>query len=71
MNVGTEIRYYNYESSAAQRERLRVLLAEQLGVSKESLPADLNLINSLGVKSLDMVELVMELEEEFDDNGDR
>ena len=42
--------------------------AEQLGVSQELITADSNFINDLGADSLDTVELVMELEEEFDLN---
>ena len=42
--------------------------AEQLGVDRESITVDSNFINDLGADSLDTVELVMELEEEFDVN---
>jgi acyl carrier protein len=41
-------------------------VAEQLGVDKEKITPETHFINDLGADSLDTVELVMELEEEFD-----
>ena len=43
-------------------------LAEQLGVDKEKITPETSFVNDLGADSLDTVELVMELEEEFDIN---
>ena len=54
------------ESSEAMRQRVTRLIAEQLGVEPESLGPDVQFVNDLGADSLDMVDLVMELEEEFD-----
>ena len=42
------------------------IVAEQLGVEKEKVSSDTSFVNDLGADSLDTVELVMELEEEFD-----
>jgi acyl carrier protein len=42
------------------------IVAEQLGVDKEKITAETSFVNDLGADSLDTVELVMELEEEFD-----
>jgi len=39
-----------------------------LGVSKEQITLETSFINDLGADSLDTVELVMELEEEFEIN---
>ena len=44
------------------------LFAEQLGVDKEKITPETSFVNDLGADSLDTVELVMELEEEFDIN---
>jgi acyl carrier protein len=41
-------------------------VAEQLGVDKEKVTPATHFVNDLGADSLDTVELVMELEEEFD-----
>ena len=41
-------------------------MAEQLGVDKEKITSETSFVNDLGADSLDTVELVMELEEEFD-----
>ena len=53
---------------ASVMERVTDIVAEQLGVDKEKINADTSFVNDLGADSLDTVELVMELEEEFDVN---
>ncbi len=53
---------------ASVEERVVNIVAEQLGVDKEKITRDSNFVNDLGADSLDTVELVMELEEEFDIN---
>lgn len=53
---------------ASVLERVIDIVAEQLGVSKEQITAETSFVNDLGADSLDTVELVMELEEEFDIN---
>ena len=47
-------------------ERVIEIVSEQMGVSKDQISRDTSFINDLGADSLDTVELVMELEEEFD-----
>ena len=47
-------------------QRVIDIVAEQLGVDKDKIKAESNFVNDLGADSLDTVELVMELEEEFD-----
>ena len=47
-------------------ERVIEIVNEQLGVAKEQITRETSFINDLGADSLDTVELVMELEEEFD-----
>ena len=42
------------------------IVAEQLGLSEDEVQRDAALIDDLGADSLDTVELVMALEEEFD-----
>ena len=49
-------------------ERVIDIVAEQLGVSKDQITRETSFVNDLGADSLDTVELVMELEEEFDIN---
>jgi acyl carrier protein len=44
------------------------IVAEQLGVDRDKITTNSNFVNDLGADSLDTVELVMELEEEFDIN---
>ncbi|QDV10463.1 Acyl carrier protein [Rosistilla oblonga] len=53
---------------ASIEERVVDIVAEQLGVDKEKITRDTSFVNDLGADSLDTVELVMELEEEFDIN---
>lgn len=47
-------------------ERVKKIVVEQLGVKEEEVTADASFIDDLGADSLDTVELVMALEEEFD-----
>jgi acyl carrier protein len=47
-------------------ERVTSLIVEQLGVSKEEAVIQASFIDDLGADSLDIVELVMSLEEDFD-----
>jgi acyl carrier protein len=53
---------------ASVKERVIDIVAEQLGVDKEKITPETSFVNDLGADSLDTVELVMELEEEFDIN---
>ena len=47
-------------------ERVTKIVAEQMGVDKAKVAAETSFVNDLGADSLDTVELVMELEDEFD-----
>ncbi len=47
-------------------ERVIEIVCENLGVSKEQVSRSTNFIEDIGADSLDIVELVMELEEEFE-----
>jgi acyl carrier protein len=51
---------------ASVEERVIDIVAEQLGVEKDKITRETHFVNDLGADSLDTVELVMELEEEFD-----
>jgi acyl carrier protein len=53
---------------ASVAERVIDIVAEQLGVDREKIQPETSFVNDLGADSLDTVELVMELEEEFDIN---
>jgi acyl carrier protein len=46
-------------------ERVRKIVVEQLGVEEKEVVPAANFVNDLGADSLDLVELVMSLEEEF------
>jgi len=50
---------------ATVEERVVDIVAEQLGVEKDKISLETSFVNDLGADSLDTVELVMELEEEF------
>ena len=47
-------------------ERDRKLFCEQLGVKEDEVQSDASFVEDLGADSLDTVELVMALEEEFE-----
>lgn len=46
-------------------EKLRSLLAQQLEISEDKITMDTNIIDDLGADSLDVVELIMSLEDEY------
>ena len=46
-------------------QRVKAILAEQLGVDESKITADTNVIVDLGADSLDLVEVLMSLEDEF------
>ncbi len=47
------------------KDRVKKIIEEQLGVNSEQITSEASFINDLGADSLDTVELVMALEEEF------
>jgi acyl carrier protein len=50
---------------ASVEERVREIIIEQLGVNAEQVVPEAKFVEDLGADSLDTVELVMALEEEF------
>ncbi|MDZ8050711.1 acyl carrier protein [Nostoc sp. RF31YmG] len=53
-------------SQAEVFERVKKVVAEQLGVEADTIRPQSTFIDDLGADSLDIVELVMAFEEEFD-----
>ncbi len=51
---------------ASIAERVKQIVAEQLGVDEDQVTNEASFMDDLGADSLDTVELVMALEEEFD-----
>ncbi|MBE6882107.1 MAG: acyl carrier protein [Oscillospiraceae bacterium] len=47
-------------------EKVREILCEQLDIDPEDITLDTNIIEDLGADSLDLVDFVMSLEDEFD-----
>ena len=47
-------------------EKVKAIIIEQLGVTETAVTMEASFIDDLGADSLDIVELVMALEEEFD-----
>jgi acyl carrier protein len=54
------------ESMATVEERVKKIIAEQLGVEEDEVTPEAHFVEDLGADSLDTVELVMALEEEFE-----
>ncbi len=50
----------------ADLAKVKAIVAEQLGVDESEITEEASFIDDLGADSLDTVELVMALEEEFD-----
>jgi acyl carrier protein len=49
----------------AVEDKIREIIVEQLGVSAEEVVPEASFVDDLGADSLDIVELVMAIEEEF------
>ena len=49
----------------AVADKVKSIIVEQLGVDEEEVTPDASFVDDLGADSLDVVELVMALEEEF------
>lgn len=52
--------------AASIEDRVKKIVVEQLGVKEDEAKSDASFVDDLGADSLDTVELVMALEEEFD-----
>ena len=53
-------------SSEEVFDKVKEIIVEQLGVAETAITPDASFIDDLGADSLDIVELIMALEEEFD-----
>ena len=52
-------------------ERLKTLIVEQLGVEEEEVTTSASFVDDLNADSLDLVELIMGIEEEFSSPGNK
>jgi len=50
-------------------ERVKKIIAEQLGVEESEITPETSFVDDLNADSLDLVELIMSLEEEFSKEG--
>ena len=50
-------------------ERLRKIVVDQLGVEEKDVTTEASFVDDLNADSLDLVELVMSMEEEFSDSS--
>jgi acyl carrier protein len=53
------------ESVSTTYERLKKIVVEQLGVEEDEVKPEASFVDDLNADSLDLVELIMSLEEEF------
>ena len=54
---------------ATTYERVRSLIVEQLGVEESQVTPNASFVDDLNADSLDLVELIMSMEEEFSKDG--
>lgn len=50
-------------------ERVRAMIVEQLGVDEAQVTSNASFVDDLNADSLDLVELIMSIEEEFSKDG--
>ncbi len=68
MKMITSVSQKNYgdlKKMSSIEERVSKIVVEQLGVKEEEVKSEASFVDDLGADSLDTVELVMALEEEF------
>ncbi len=66
MNTTKDTAKGTQEALVALSPKIKDIIVEQLGVDPEKVKAEASFIDDLGADSLDIVELVMAMEEEFD-----
>jgi hypothetical protein len=66
LNVERQSHVFDRSRSRGIRDRVIAIVARQLGVNPDEIAEDTSFVTDLGADSLDTVELVMELEEQFD-----
>jgi acyl carrier protein len=66
LTVRSEQRFFLPDEAVAIRERLLERVAENLGVNREAVLRDPAFLKETGADSLDLVELMMELEEQLE-----
>ena len=57
------------EDVASVYERVRSMIVEQLGVEESQVTPNASFVDDLNADSLDLVELIMSIEEEFSKDG--
>jgi acyl carrier protein len=67
-NVATRARERNIRV-ATVFERVRAMIVEQLGVDEAQVTPNASFVDDLNADSLDLVELIMSIEEEFSKDG--
>ena len=66
------LKFRKYEEMATVFDRVKELIVEQLGVDESSVSMEASFIDDLNADSLDLVELIMSMEEEFSpEDGDQ
>ena len=63
VKLNKKIYYKNYKMIF---EKVREIVAEQLGISEDEIKLETNFVDDLGADSLDLFQVVMELEDAFD-----
>jgi len=71
VNVGGNVHLLDETGERALRAKLRTWIAERLGVDEGQIGDEWKALQQLGVDSLDTVELIMEIEEDFDGHDER
>jgi acyl carrier protein len=67
--LSSETRFFEYEAAELIREGVLEILAERLNLNKRELETNPSLLNDANLDSLELVEIEMEIEEEFENQG--
>jgi acyl carrier protein len=67
VSLRSATRFFRPGEAETVQERLATIVAQQLGVSRDRVRADWTSLNELGADSLEVIEILILLEEEFDE----
>lgn len=65
-NTSEGMRFHESKTVAPLRDKIVEIVADNLGINREKAASATSFLDDVGADSLDFVELVMDLEEEFD-----
>jgi acyl carrier protein len=71
VSLRSSTRFFRPDDANTVQERLTDIVAQQLGVDRSRVRADWTTLSELGADSLEVIEILIQLEEQFDEAAQR